>query len=445
MSPRKFKSQSPKSASLAATNRFARYPRLTLSFIMLGSLGMAIFGAEMIARWVHPLVGTSWEYRIPHPDFGWVLAPGASYVYRVDEDLVPVSYNAEGWRDVSHSKAKAAGVVRILVLGDSFMEAYSVNFEDALPARLQHLISTAERRVEVINLGVGGYSTLQEYLVFDAVGRAYRPDVVVLAMYLGNDLRENTQELASLVETKLKGQARPFLDPQVSSESAGGAGWRVTQVDFEGARERYEEARRRQAEPWNRLLRHSALLQLVQQQLERLPWPVLNGSSSTKSVSPDREHLADVSPDRKYLATFGQHYCSQPPEYKRSWDVTRRILTRLHSEVSAAGARLLVMSVPAIEEIDEDVMARVVRDAPQADQLCLEEAPAYRQLSELLGELDIDYLDLLPAFRDAKRQTGVELFRRRGEHHWNQQGHALAARELAAALKHRGYLIWETD
>jgi hypothetical protein len=57
--------------------------------------------------------------------------------------------------------------------------------------------------------------------------------------------------------------------------------------------------------------------------------------------------------------------------------VTRRILVRLNREVRAAGARLLVMSVPAIEEIDEGVMSRVVRDSPQADRLCLEEAPAH--------------------------------------------------------------------
>ena len=196
MSARRSKSQSITSASAAAENRFERQPRLTLTVILLSSIGLALFAAEMIARWVHPLdTGTSSEYRVPDPRFGWVLAPGANYVNRLPEEAVPVSYNADGWRDQPRAQDKAKGVMRVLVLGDSFMEAYSVRFEDALPARLERLIGTAERRVEVINLGVGGYGTLQEYLVFNAVGRGYQPDVVVLAMFLGNDLIDNSQEL----------------------------------------------------------------------------------------------------------------------------------------------------------------------------------------------------------------------------------------------------------
>ena len=138
------------------------------------------------------------------------------------------------------------------------------------------------------------------------------------------------------------------------------------------------------------------------------------------------------------LVKFGVYYCDPPPEYLQSWDVTRRILARLNHEVSIAGARLLVMSVPAINEVDEDVMETIERNAPQPGRLCLEQASAHRRLGELLAELDIDYLDLLPAFRKARRQTGVELFRR-SDQHWNPQGHALAARELAEALENRGY------
>jgi hypothetical protein len=290
-----------------------------------------------------------------------------------------------------------------------------------LPARLERLISTAERRVEVINLGVGGYSTLQEYLVFDTVGRQYRPDVVVLAMYLNNDLAENTREL-QVLQGKDRGKidSRPFLDPQVE------AGWRITDVDFRSAQKRYEENRRRWSERQSRLVRNSALLQLANFLWGRL-----------KALGADEPMLAPrVGRD---LSSFVEHYCDEPPEVVRAWKVTKRILARLNQEVRATGARLLAMSVPAIHEVDEDVMTRVLSQF-SPNRLCLEQAIGYRRLAELLGELDIDYLDLMPAFRYARRQSGVELFRR-SDLHWNPQGHSLAARELAAALEDRGYLV----
>src|SRR4029077_13792205 len=127
-------------------------------------------------------------------------------------------------------------------------------------------------------------------------------DVVVLAMFLDNVLRENSQALDSLVHARsIKVRARPFLDPEVSEPD-----WRVTQVDFQGALHRYEVHRRQQAEPLNRLLRHSALLQLGQRALRllRLPWPGAKGSArSNKATSLETE----------YLAQFGEAYCDQPP------------------------------------------------------------------------------------------------------------------------------------
>lgn len=113
-------------------------------------IGMLEFGL----RWIYPIdTGTSFEYRIPHPYFGWVLMPGASYLNRLVEEPVPVSYNADGWRDFVRAEDKAEGVVRVLVLGDSFMEAYSVRFEDSLPARVEHLSADETADAELATTG----------------------------------------------------------------------------------------------------------------------------------------------------------------------------------------------------------------------------------------------------------------------------------------------------
>ncbi len=95
--------------------------------------------------------GTSFQYRIPHPVFGWVLEPNASYTNRLAEAAVPVTYNSRGWRDVEHQVENPDDVFRILILGDSFMEAYSVALEESFPRQLEALVrasgvDAAERR-----------------------------------------------------------------------------------------------------------------------------------------------------------------------------------------------------------------------------------------------------------------------------------------------------------
>ena len=86
-----------------------------------------------------------------------------------------VTYNSEGWRDVEHNFENRLGAVRVLVLGDSFMEAYSVELYDAFPRRIEQFASEKGFDIEVINLGVGGYGTLQEYWYFARLGNYMNP------------------------------------------------------------------------------------------------------------------------------------------------------------------------------------------------------------------------------------------------------------------------------
>jgi hypothetical protein len=182
-------------------------------------------------------MSTTWEYRVPHPVYGWVLKPGIHYHYRLPKDVVSVAYNSRGFRDTEHAYARPAATQRIVVLGDSFMEAYSVELEEAFHKQLEAALGSRGRSVEVINLGVGGYGTLQEYLMFMHEGRRYEPDYVLLAFYPGNDLRNNSLELESIVNPDhMKVLSRPFLDTQRSDSFA------VTRVDYEAAVEHYRRA-----------------------------------------------------------------------------------------------------------------------------------------------------------------------------------------------------------
>mgnify|MGYP003335415846 CR=1 FL=1 len=112
-----------------------------------------------------------------------------------------VRINRAGFRDDDHPPVAAPGTLRLAVLADSFGEAFQVNQADTwwkgLERRLQARPDCPLRRgfpggVEVMNFGTGAYGTGQELLTWRQAVRPLRPQVVLLAMYLGNDLDDNT-------------------------------------------------------------------------------------------------------------------------------------------------------------------------------------------------------------------------------------------------------------
>jgi len=388
--------------------------------ILLFTIALLIAGllAEVVLRQVKPVEsGQSKHFRIPHPVFGWVLEPGVSYINPMREGHVRVSYNSRGWRDVEHAVEKPDDITRILVLGDSFMEAYSVRFEDALPGRLGQLAREKGADIEVINLGVGGYGTLQEYLVYRDHGKQYRPDIVLLGFYLANDVRNNSHTLESLVTPEgMKTKSRPFLNPGKETD------WELDMVDYVGAQTLYLETRK-EREARRDASRGSALLM-----------GLVKVSREISSSFTEKEFLSDESQkEARHLAYAGVNYCQEPPEFSEAWDITRRILARLNREISEAGSRLLVFSVPAMHDVDADRMNKVIEDAPRSGLVCLEEAPAYTRLAGTLDELQIEFIDLLPVFRREVQGSNNSLFWR-SDRHWNEDGHLLAAEHILSAL-----------
>lgn len=72
-------------------------------------------------------------------------------------------------QDYAYPTAKAAGTLRIAVVGDSFTFAPYMQFDDAFPKRLERWLNLnqRQRKVEVINYGVPAYSTNHEVPVVE--------------------------------------------------------------------------------------------------------------------------------------------------------------------------------------------------------------------------------------------------------------------------------------
>lgn len=98
-----------------------------------------------------------------------------------------VSVNALGFRDGEYERDKPAGVRRILGFGDSVTFGIGLPIEDTWPKQLERLARATDPNIEVLNLGITGYDSLQEIELVEVCGLPLSPDEVVVAHHL-NDL-----------------------------------------------------------------------------------------------------------------------------------------------------------------------------------------------------------------------------------------------------------------
>jgi hypothetical protein len=130
---------------------------------------------------------------------GWQLHPHRHGWYIADGVKSPVHITPAGTRDREHTLDKPDGVYRIAVLGDEYSEAMAVPVQKTwwwqLPRELQRCGFQPDKLPEVLNFGVGGYGTAQEYVVLETKAVRYQPDLVVL-QFSPNDVMDNSPALA---------------------------------------------------------------------------------------------------------------------------------------------------------------------------------------------------------------------------------------------------------
>lgn len=99
-----------------------------------------------------------------------------------------IRYNGQALRaDRDYAKVKPSDTYRLVIVGDSHTEGFLAN-NDSYPSQLEKLLAgTVQKHVEVINGGHGRYSPYQAYLRLEHVLADFNPDLVVVAIYIGND------------------------------------------------------------------------------------------------------------------------------------------------------------------------------------------------------------------------------------------------------------------
>lgn len=163
---------------------------VTLAFLVSLVIGLVVleFGLRLIPAFAPPPVLTHFDAQT-----GWSKVPGKSVTRRVAGHKIHFDINANGLRDdPGVGPGKEPGTFRVLMLGDSFVQGYTVERQDLFVDQLEGWWRSEERRIDVVNAGTEAWSTDQEVVWFLQNGKAYQPDLVLLFPY-ENDIYWNGQ------------------------------------------------------------------------------------------------------------------------------------------------------------------------------------------------------------------------------------------------------------
>ena len=115
--------------------------------------------------------------------------PNTTCRYRTKEWDTRIKINSTGLRN---EEIGPKDKFRVLVLGDSFTAAESVNLEKTAVYLVGEKLNSEGKNVEVINAGVPSYSPILEYLWLREYGLELMPDLVILNFDLGDISGENS-------------------------------------------------------------------------------------------------------------------------------------------------------------------------------------------------------------------------------------------------------------
>jgi hypothetical protein len=378
---------------------------------LLISTLLALLIAEVALR----IAGVSYpNFYGPDARRGWALLPG-SEGWWIKEGRAWVRINRDGMRDGEHPVPKPAGEVRIAFLGDSCTESLQVPQEQTFWKLLEAQLAAqcpavAGKKVASLDFGVSGYGTAQELLTLQDNVWKYQPDLVLLAFYTGNDVRNNWRPL------ELDG-SRPYFVPRSDGSLALDDSFKKTSG--------YRLRRTAPARVLYLVFNHVRLLQLGKQAKSALDgWIGAWKASTVEKGTAEHELGLD---NAVYAAPDTAH-----PDWVSAWTATEAMLKAARDEAAAHKTPFGVVSLTTGMQVHPDPAVR-------------------REFMRKLGITGLFYPDERIAAFGQREGVPVltlapELQRRAekekvffhgfpntapGEGHWNARGHAAAAAAMA--------------
>jgi len=386
---------------------------------LVASLGVSLLFAEMILRalnWYCPVQQESEEPYQFSVKRHHELTPNTRYRHKELEYDYIWENNSLGMRDRQRSPSKDPQSFRIFFLGDSMVQGYGVPLEQTMVSLLETSLNKPERekKVEVLNGGVFGYSPFLEYLYLKEAMPWVDPDLVIMGFSLVNDVGDDyfythqarVSEIDGSVYFEEERWPWSYLNEVVEASAVTTAHDIRAQEPNKAPVNRYWSLLWGHIKPW--ALKSHFLLSLKK---------LLNQRRLEREYRQLEERRRAIIRERKDDIRINLRLVNYPVlDRKRRleyWQVSKKYLAEMHRLCSARGIPMVLVVIPIL--------------GPEENEF----KEPYEVLDEIGRELSIPVIQLLPEFQ----KWPPEKLEYEVDGHWNPEGNRLAATVLDRELR----------
>ncbi len=381
--------------------------------------------AEFIARLIDPRPFPSSVFTADK-FYGWKIIPNIKHRLKTEVGSFVSRSNSKGLReDREYDYIKPKNTFRILILGDSFAEATNIPMQYAFHSQLEEFLnkSGSKLRYEVINSGVSGYSTDNEYLFFKHEGYKYHPDLVILTFLTQNDVRDNSQEL-------MLDYFGYINKPYFVIENK-----KLKLMNFPYER-RILTKSNSLIEKFKEFIKTKSRLYIFIGDRIKNNFRVAQFLIRLKLI-----RKQELKSDNEIIPSFYYIYAPvYPKKWLDAWEITEKIILELKKVVELSGGKLVVVIATNPEQVHASMREYWVSKFPVIKDKPLDLGKPQRVLVDFCKSNRIAVLDLLPFFLEDVRKNHRYLHMPKEKGHWSIAGHRLASDLIFGFLNENGFL-----
>ena len=157
--------------------------------------------------WIHtPSVNNVFNKKL-----GW-KSPKSRTFFKKDEIYGngQITYNSQGFRAPEYIDKNKWDFI-VFVIGDSTMQGYQIPDGQFFSHLLEKELKKYTNKPYILPLAVGGYGTIQQYLLVKEISDKIKPDLVI-HHWSSNDIANNSYEIEKYTPTANNNRVKPFYE-----------------------------------------------------------------------------------------------------------------------------------------------------------------------------------------------------------------------------------------